>query len=120
MDSANAKAKEMPYCSNMTISAALVIEMSNRIAELERSIIKQGGLHAHRTEKLAETTTNLVYSYKRIAELEKDLNTAKSIIVKTANNIVEADNCEQGSDESDECWECLKEFALVALGRVDT
>ena len=38
MDSANAKAKKMPYCSNMTISAALVIEMANRIAELEKEL----------------------------------------------------------------------------------
>jgi hypothetical protein len=35
MDSANAAAKEMPYGSNMTISAALVIEMVKRIVELE-------------------------------------------------------------------------------------
>ena len=35
MDSANAAAKEMPYGSNMTISAALDIEMVKRIVELE-------------------------------------------------------------------------------------
>ncbi len=35
MGSANAAAKEMPYGSNMTISAALVIEMVKRIVELE-------------------------------------------------------------------------------------
>ena len=37
MDSALAAAKEMPYRSNMTISAALVIEMAERIAELEKA-----------------------------------------------------------------------------------
>jgi hypothetical protein len=57
---------------------------------------------------------------KRIVELEKDLNTAESIIIKTANNIIEADNCEQDSDEMNECWDCLKEFALLATGRCDT
>jgi hypothetical protein len=35
MYSANAAAEEMPYGSNMTISAALVIEMVKRIVELE-------------------------------------------------------------------------------------
>ena len=57
---------------------------------------------------------------KRIVELEKDLNTAESIIMKTANNIIEMDNCEQDSDEMNECWDCLKEFALLATGRCDT
>tara|TARA_R110000803_G_C11735217_1_gene290224 strand:- start:23 stop:331 length:309 start_codon:yes stop_codon:yes gene_type:complete len=57
---------------------------------------------------------------KRIAELERDLNIAKSILIKTANNIIEADNCEQDSDEMAECWDCLKEFALTATGRCDT
>ena len=36
MLSAHTKAKEMPYGSNMTISAALVIEMVKRIVELEK------------------------------------------------------------------------------------
>jgi hypothetical protein len=40
MDSANAAAKEMPYGSNMTISAALVIEMVKRIVELEKALNK--------------------------------------------------------------------------------
>ena len=57
---------------------------------------------------------------KRIVELEGDLNIAKSIIIKTANNIIEADNCEQDSDEMNECWDCLKDFALTATGRCDT
>ncbi len=35
MGSAHTAAKEMPYGSNMTISAALVIEMDERIVELE-------------------------------------------------------------------------------------
>ena len=35
MDSAHAAAKEMPYCSNMSISANLVVEMVEHIAELE-------------------------------------------------------------------------------------
>ena len=47
VDSAHAKAKEMPYCSNMTISAALVIDMFNRIAELE----KEKGLMLHEVAK---------------------------------------------------------------------
>jgi hypothetical protein len=38
MDSANAAAKEMPYGSNMTISAALVIEMVERITDLENAL----------------------------------------------------------------------------------
>ena len=33
--SAYAAAKEMPYCSNMSISANLVVEMVEHIAELE-------------------------------------------------------------------------------------
>jgi hypothetical protein len=37
MDSALAAAKEMPYGANMPISAALVIEMVERIAELENA-----------------------------------------------------------------------------------
>jgi len=37
-DSAYTVAKEMPYASNMTISAALVVEMVERIAELENHI----------------------------------------------------------------------------------
>jgi hypothetical protein len=40
MDSANAAAKEMPYRSNMTISAALVIEMVKRITDLEAYLQK--------------------------------------------------------------------------------
>jgi len=35
MDSAVSKAKSMPYGSNMNISAALVVEMTDRITELE-------------------------------------------------------------------------------------
>jgi hypothetical protein len=57
---------------------------------------------------------------RRIVELEEDLNIAKSIIIKTADNIIEADNCEQDSDEMNEWWDCLKEFALIATGRCDT
>ena len=38
MDSALAAAKEMPYGANMPISAGLVIEMVERIAELEKRI----------------------------------------------------------------------------------
>jgi hypothetical protein len=38
MDSAHTAAKEMPYGSNMTISAALVIEMVERTVELEREL----------------------------------------------------------------------------------
>lgn len=55
-----------------------------------------------------------------IAQLKKDLNTAESIIIKTADNIIEMDNCEQDSDEMDECWTVIKEFALIATGRVDS
>ena len=40
-DSAYAAAKEMPYCSNMSISANLVIEIVERIAELENLINTQ-------------------------------------------------------------------------------
>ena len=40
MFSAYAAAKEMPYGSNMTISAALVIEMTKRIVELEKDNAK--------------------------------------------------------------------------------
>ena len=36
--SAYAAAKEMPYCSNMSISANLVVEMVERIAELEEIV----------------------------------------------------------------------------------
>jgi hypothetical protein len=36
MFSAYTAAKEMPYGSNMTISAALVVEMVERIVELEK------------------------------------------------------------------------------------
>jgi hypothetical protein len=65
-------------------------------------------------------TTRSRIDIERIVGLEKDLNTAKSIIIKTANNIIEADNCEQDSDEMIECWDCLKDFALTATGRCDT
>ena len=41
MFSAYAAAKEMPYGSNMTISAALVVEMVERIVELEKELKKQ-------------------------------------------------------------------------------
>jgi hypothetical protein len=41
MFSAYAAAKEMPYGSNMTISAALVVEMVERIVELEKELAKQ-------------------------------------------------------------------------------
>jgi hypothetical protein len=40
MDSAHTAAKEMPYGSNMTISAALVIDMVKRIVELEKALDK--------------------------------------------------------------------------------
>ncbi len=43
MFSAYAAAKEMPYGSNMTISAALVVEMAERVVELEgelRSLVR--------------------------------------------------------------------------------
>ena len=36
--SAYAAAKEMPYCSNMSISANLVVELVERIAELEAEV----------------------------------------------------------------------------------
>ena len=36
--SAYAAAKEMPYCSNMSISANLVVEMVEHIAKLEKAI----------------------------------------------------------------------------------
>jgi hypothetical protein len=71
-------------------------------------------------ETKPEEETRLLADIKRIVELEKDLNIAKSIIIKTANNIIEADNCEQASDEMNECWDCLKDFALSATGRCDT
>jgi uncharacterized membrane protein len=68
-----------------------------------------------------EEITDVIHKFeKRIVELEKDLNTAESIIVKTANNIIEMDNCEQDSDEMAEWVDCLKEFALLATGRCDT
>jgi hypothetical protein len=44
MDSALAAAKEMPYGANMPISAALVIEMVERIVELEKEASTQKGL----------------------------------------------------------------------------
>jgi hypothetical protein len=59
-------------------------------------------------------------SIKRIVELERELNTADSIIIKTADKIIEMDNCEQDSDEMNECWTVIKEFALIATGRCDT
>jgi hypothetical protein len=40
MFSAHTAAKEMPYGSNMTISATLVIEMVERIVELEKALDK--------------------------------------------------------------------------------
>jgi hypothetical protein len=52
----------------------------------------------------------------RITELEKNLNIANSIIIKTANNIIEMDNCKKDSDEMEECWTVIKEFALIATG----
>jgi hypothetical protein len=68
-----------------------------------------------------EEITDIIHKFEKlIVELEKDLNIAKSIIIKTADNIIEADNCEQDSDEMIECWDCLKDFALTATGRCDT
>ena len=43
MDSAITKAKSLPYCSNMNISAVLVIDMGRRIAELEDLLLKERG-----------------------------------------------------------------------------
>tara|TARA_R110000803_G_scaffold13771_1_gene38499 strand:+ start:113 stop:529 length:417 start_codon:yes stop_codon:yes gene_type:complete len=45
LDSANTAAKGMPYGSNMTISAALVVEMSDRIVELKQERDKYEDLY---------------------------------------------------------------------------
>tara|TARA_R110000772_G_scaffold35919_1_gene86252 strand:- start:460 stop:864 length:405 start_codon:yes stop_codon:yes gene_type:complete len=45
LDSANTAAKGMPYGSNMTISAALVVEMSDRIVELKEERDKYENLY---------------------------------------------------------------------------
>jgi hypothetical protein len=37
-----------------------------------------------------------------------------------AKNILDMDNCEQDSDEMDEYWTDIKEFALLTTGRVDS
>jgi hypothetical protein len=62
----------------------------------------------------------LTHKSQRIVALEKELSTARSIIIKTANNIIDVDNCEQDSDEMNSCWECLKEHAILTTGRCDT
>jgi hypothetical protein len=61
-----------------------------------------------------------VSDIKMIAELEKELNSTKIIIIKTASDILSIDDCEEKSDEINDYWTCLKEFALTTLGRTDS
>jgi hypothetical protein len=56
----------------------------------------------------------------RVAELEAQLREKNLSIVKVANNIMDMDNCEQDSDEIDEHWTEIKEFALLSTGRCDS
>ena len=49
----------------------------------------------------------------RIAQLENSIN-------DVAIDIIGMDNLEQDSDEMEECWTSIKEFALLATGRCDT
>jgi hypothetical protein len=56
----------------------------------------------------------------RVAELEAQLREKNLSIVKLANNIMDMDNCEQDSDEIDEHWTEIKEFALLSTGRCDS
>jgi len=70
MKSASEYAKECDYGSNMFISASLVVEMTERIAELEKSIT---------------TSTNVMISLQEDnLELEKERFTFKKIISNPA------------------------------------
>ena len=72
MDSALAAAKEMPYGANMPISAALVIEMVERIAELEA--FKRNSL-----SRLSASTKYIDEQVLSITGLEKELQEAREI-----------------------------------------
>jgi uncharacterized coiled-coil protein SlyX len=77
MDSALAAAKEMPYGANMPISAALVIEMVERIAELVARIAKAElafavveGRNAELEKELADTESNLASLQSKFEDIE--------------------------------------------------
>ena len=52
--SAYAAAKEMPYCSNMSISANLVVELVERIAELEKENVSLNEQNKRVCSEIAE------------------------------------------------------------------
>jgi uncharacterized protein YbaP (TraB family) len=64
---------------------------------------------------------------KRIAELETQNQRLKVIISEreasidnVVNDILDMDNCEQDSDEMDDYWTAIKDFALITTGRCDS
>jgi hypothetical protein len=56
----------------------------------------------------------------KIAELEKERASANLIIAKIANDIIDLDNIDQDSHQAVHCWDDIKEFALLTLGRCDS
>jgi hypothetical protein len=69
---------------------------------------------------LYESASLLNAKLIRIAELEKELDSANLVIAKIANNIIDLDDFEQDSHQAVHCWDDIKEFALLTLGRCDS
>lgn len=57
---------------------------------------------------------------KRIKELEKERDSANLVIAKIANDIIDLDNIDQDSHQVVHCWDDIKEFALLTLGRCES
>jgi hypothetical protein len=55
-----------------------------------------------------------------IEELEKELDSANLTIAKFANDILDLDNLDQDSHQFVHCWDDVKKFALLTLGRCDS
>jgi hypothetical protein len=103
----NFKVGALTGCPDMVLFAC------ESIATLEAEILAM-------REAKEEDDLNAKEEGIRVIERDEKIANLKTIIVKTAGNILDADDCEQDSDEAGQRWEDLKEFALLTLGRTDT
>jgi hypothetical protein len=69
-----------------------------------------------------DTATIISESVSRLRtkELEKELDSANLVIAKIAKGINDLDNIDQDSHQFVHCWDDIKEFALLTLGRCDS
>jgi DNA-binding NtrC family response regulator len=111
--------------------------MSERFAFYNTKLNSQIGRKLHDGDDAMDETeaervlNDLWNSYKdsieRIAELETQNQRLKVIISEreasidnVVNDILDMDNCDQDSDEMDDYWTAIKDFALITTGRCDS